>query len=130
MSQTNVEVVRAYLDACNAGDIDAMMDLCTPDVEAFPDIGFPDGRPLHGREEFRRWVLELEEAWVSARWKTNEARAVGADRVLERGEWGGVGSSIETYAGYAALYTIRDGQIRRVEWFSEHDRAPKAAGLE
>jgi ketosteroid isomerase-like protein len=132
VSQENVEIVQASSDAYNAGNIDAMMDFYSPDVEAFPDTGFPDARPLHGREEFRRWVLDIGEAWVSARWEASEVRAVGADRVLERGEWGGVGagSSIETFASYTIIYTIRDGQIRRLEWFSDHADALKAVGLE
>ena len=32
MSQQNVEVVKAAFEAWNAGDMDALRDLCDPDV--------------------------------------------------------------------------------------------------
>ena len=84
MSQENVEIVQAWSDAYVAGDIDAMMDLCSPDVEAFPDKSFLEADPLYGREKFRRWIEEIRTPWVIARWVVHEARAVGPDRVLER----------------------------------------------
>jgi ketosteroid isomerase-like protein len=40
MSEENVEIVQAWSDAYVAGDLDAMMDLCRPDVEAFPPRAF------------------------------------------------------------------------------------------
>jgi ketosteroid isomerase-like protein len=132
MSQENVEVVQAWSDAYVAGDIDAMMDLCSPDVKAFPDKGFLEANPLYGREQFRRWIEEIRAPWVSARWVVHEARAVESDRVLERGDFGGVGagSSIETLASYTVIFTFRDGQISRVDYFSDRAEALKAVGLE
>ena len=132
MSRENVKNVQAWSDAYNAGDIDAMMDFCTPDVEAFPDTGFLETSPLYGREQFRRWIEEIRAPWVSARWVVHEARAVEPDRVLERGDFGGVGagSSIETLASYTVIFTFRDGQISRVDYFSDRAEALKAVGLE
>jgi len=132
VSQENVKVVQAWSDAYVAGDIDAMMDLCSPDVEAFPDQGFLEASPLYGREQFRGWIEEIRSPWVSARWVVHEARAVEPDRVLERGDFGGVGtgSSIETLASYTVIFTFRDGKIARVEYFSDHAEARKAVGLE
>jgi len=131
MSQRNVEVIQAWSDAFNAGDIDAMMDLCAPDVEAFPDTGFLETSPLFGREQFRRWIEEIRTPWVIARWVVHEARAIEPDRVLERGDFGGMGtgSSIETLASYTVIYTFRSEQIARVDYFSDHAEALKAVGL-
>jgi ketosteroid isomerase-like protein len=108
-----------------------MMDLCTPDVEAFPDTGFLETSPLYGREQFRRWIEEIRTPWVIARWVVHEARTIEPDRVLERGDFGGVGtgSNIETLASYTVIYTFRSGQIARVDYFSDHAGALKAAGL-
>ena len=132
MSQENVEIVKAWSDAYIAGDIDKMMEFCSPDVEAFPDTDFLEANPLYGREQFRSWIEEIRTPWVIARWEVHETRAIEPDRVLERGDYGGVGmgSSIETLASYTVIYAFRDGKISRVEYFSDHAEALNAVGLE
>ena len=133
MSRENVALVLAGHDAYNAGDLDALMELCAPDIEAFPDASvFLESSPLRGRDEFRSWLEEIDSAWISARNDTIEAFALGADRVLHRGQWGGEGaaSGLYTTASITDIWTIRDGQIARVEYFFDHDQALKAVGLE
>ena len=43
MSQENVEVVKAAFEAWNAGDMDALRDLCDPDVIVRPMLSTEDG---------------------------------------------------------------------------------------
>jgi ketosteroid isomerase-like protein len=131
MSQKNVEIVQAADAAYNAGDINACTEFYAPDVDAYPDAGFPEARPLHGRNEFRRWVDGIRAPWAVPRWVVHEIRAIEPDRVLERGDFGGMGkgSSIETFASYTVVHTVRDGQIARVDYFSDHAQALKAVGL-
>src|SRR6476659_2785402 len=121
MSRENVEVVQAGTDAYNAGDLDAVMECYAPDVEAYPDASFPEAGPLVGRDEFRRWVEGIRAPWAVARWVVHETRAFEPDRVLERGDFGGLGlgSSIETFASYTVVFTVRDGLIARVDYFSD-----------
>ena len=132
MSETNVDLILAGRDAYNAGDLDAFIELCAPDIEAFPDAMLPESSPIHGRDEYRSWLEEINSAWISARQDTIEAFALGGDRVVHRGEWGGKGaaSGIETVSSITSIWTIRDGQITRVEYFFDHDQALKAVGLE
>jgi ketosteroid isomerase-like protein len=132
MSQENVELVIAANDAYNAGDMDAMMSFYAPDVEAYPDVGFPEARPLIGREEFMSWLEGIDAAWVDAKWVAREVFAVDDGRVVYRGDWGGEGlaSGVETASSITGVVTIRDGQISRVEFFFDHDAALKAVGLE
>ena len=56
---------------------------------------------------------------------------LGAGRVLHRGDWGGKGaaSGVETYSSITGVFTVREGQISRVEFYFNHERALKAAGL-
>jgi ketosteroid isomerase-like protein len=131
VSRENVNLVLAVLDAYNAGDLDAVVDFWAPDIEAFPDDSFPESSPLHGRNQYRRWLEEINDAWTGARQQTVEAYAVGPHRVLHRGEWGGEGatSGIEALSSVTSIFTIRDGQIARVEYYFDHDQALKAAGL-
>ena len=133
MSETNVELVLAGHEAYNAGDLDALMELCAPDIEAFPDSSvFLEADQLRGRDEFRSWLEEINSAWISAPNDTIEAFALRADRVLHRGQWGGEGaaSGLYTTASITDIWTIRDGQITRVEYFFDHDQALKGVGLE
>jgi ketosteroid isomerase-like protein len=131
MSQENVELVIAASDAYNAGDMDAMMSFYAPDVEVYPDVGFPEARPLIGREEFMGWLRGIDAAWVDAKWATSEVFALDDSRVVYRGDWGGEGlaSGIETASSITGVFTIRDGQISRLEFFFDHDAALEAVGL-
>ena len=46
MSQENVDVVLAALDAYNTGDLDALMGLYAPACEVLPDVAvFPESAP-------------------------------------------------------------------------------------
>jgi ketosteroid isomerase-like protein len=131
MSQENMELVIAANDAYNAGDMDAMMSYYAPDLEASPDVGFPEARPLIGSEEFRSWVEGIDAAWVHGTWVASEVFAVDGDRVVYRGDWGGEGlaSGVETASSITGVFTIRDGQISRLEFFFDHAHALKAVGL-
>ncbi len=55
---------------------------------------------------------------------------LGGDRVLVRYGWGGVGASsgIEMYSSLTGIFTVRDDQISRLEFFFDHDDALKAVG--
>jgi ketosteroid isomerase-like protein len=132
MSQADVELILATVGAYNAGDIDAWAAFLDPDIEALPDSSFPESGPLLGRDKYRAWTEELTRGLLSPRWKTTEVLDLGADRVLHRGDWGGRGaaSGIETYSSLTGVFTVREGQISRVEFYFDHDRALKAAGLE
>lgn len=132
MSQENVDLVLAYHAAYNANEIDAAVDLCAPNVRAFPDTSvFLEGHIRIGRDEFRVLLEESRLAWKSCGHDAEEVVDVGDGRVLVRGDWGGVGitSGAETYRSLSTIYTIRDGQIAKVEYFFDHARALEAAGL-
>jgi ketosteroid isomerase-like protein len=131
MSQRNVELILATVGAYNAGDLDAWAAFLDPEIEAVPDASFPESSPLVGRDEYRAWTEELASGLLSPRWMTTEVLDLGADRVLHRGEWGGKGaaSGIETYSSITGVFTVREGQISRVEFYFDHERALKAAGL-
>ena len=132
MSQENVKLVIGANDAYNAGDMDAMISFYTPDVEAYPDVGFPEAKPLIGREEFMSWLEGIDAAWMDAKWVASEVFAVDDGRVVFRGDWGGAGlaSGIETASSITGIFTIRDGQISRLEFLFDHDAALKAVGLQ
>jgi ketosteroid isomerase-like protein len=133
VSQENVEIVKRMLDAYNVGNLDTMVGFYTPDVDAFPDASvFPESGPLHGREDWRAWLDQSGAAWTTPQYGISELFAVDDGRVVHRGDWGGVGvtSGIALASSITGIYTIRDGQISRAEYFFDHAEALKAAGLE
>ena len=131
MSRRNVELILATVGAYNAGDLDAWAEFLDPEIDAVPDASFPELRPLRGRDEYRAWTEELASGLLTPRWVTTEILDLGADRVLHRGDWGGKGaaSGIDVSSSITGVFTVREGQISRVEFYFDHDRALKAAGL-
>ena len=132
MSQENMELVLASNDAYNAGDIDGMLKFYSVDIEAVPDSSvFPEAEQLHGLEAFRDWAIDIGSAWDKVRWDIKEALAVGADRVLIRGDWGGTGqgSGLDITSSFSAVFTVRERQIKKVAYFQDHAAALKAVGL-
>src|SRR4051812_41769193 len=119
MSQENVELVKQLHFAYNAADFEAMLDFCVPGVEVFPDAAvFPEAGPIVGREPFRRWLVGTAEAWAGAHFPVSEATDLGEDRVLIRGEYGGVGvaSGVEMVSGLSAVYTLERGRVGKAEF--------------
>jgi ketosteroid isomerase-like protein len=132
MSQENVELIRAAIAKYNAWDLDAHIALYAPDAEWVPDAStFPEAAPPHRRDEIRRFIEGTREGFMNLRYELNELFAVGTDRVLARGEWGGQGaaSGIETYSSLTTVWTVRHGEISRVEFFFDHAEALEAVGL-
>jgi ketosteroid isomerase-like protein len=133
MSQENVEVVRAFADAYNRGDFDAALELCTRDVEGYPDASvFPEPGPRIGPAAVKAFFEEIGSAWAEPpRYVIAEVVAVGDARVLVRGDWRGRGaaSAIESSSEWSIVWTIRDRQITRIAWFSDHNEALEAVGL-
>ena len=133
MSQANVEIVRRTIDAYNTGDRDASFDFIAEGVEVYPDVSrFVEAKPLRGRDQFRRFLADLDQGWEGGgTGLIKEVFPVGDDRVVARAEWGGKGraSGIDLRSSLSSIYTIDDGEIVKIEYFFDHAEALKAAGL-
>ena len=132
MSQENVELVRSALEAYNAGP-EAYLAFMAEDIEVRPDASvFPEATPFRGRDEFRRFLAEIDEGWDGGDklGVIREVFAVG-DRVVTRTDWGGRGraSGIDLRSSLSAVFDIRDGQIIRIEFYFDHAKALEHAGL-
>jgi ketosteroid isomerase-like protein len=64
MSDRDIELLRGWIEAFNARDIDALVARCTPDIE-FHSAFAAMGGVYRGRDEMRRWHRDLEDAWGS-----------------------------------------------------------------
>ena len=63
MSQENVEVIRAFFEAWNAGDMDAVREMHDPDVSLRTVENWPESGPYVGREAVMRFYERIRDAW-------------------------------------------------------------------
>jgi ketosteroid isomerase-like protein len=132
MSQENVEMVRSSLETYDAAGGDAYLEFFAEEVEVCPDRSrFPEAEPFRGRDEFGRFLADIDEAW-EGRGSANirEVFPVG-EQVVARFDWGGRGraSGIDLRSSLTAIHTVRDGRIVKIEYFFDHVKALEALGL-
>ena len=130
MSQENVEVAKAFYDAYNARNSDALDRLLHPDAE-ITTISARGG--LGGdwsRATTRQYFAQLDEAWTGLRIEIEDYRAHG-ERVVALGvvRGAGVSSHVEIATEFAAVLVIRDSQIVLVDSYSNWEDALEAAAL-
>jgi ketosteroid isomerase-like protein len=129
MSQENVEVVRDYFRAWNAGDMEAVRELYYPDavMEAMPD--WPEPGPFVGRDAVMQELNHVRAAFDRDSVEfLSDLVAVG-DRVIARTGWHGFGRGPQSDMEWTTVSTIRDGRILKVQYFWDHAEALEAAGL-
>ena len=129
MSEENVEIVRAGIEAWNAGDMDAVREVYDPDVIVRPPRDWPEAGPFIGRDAVMRQNVQLREAF-----DTDVIEPVSfidaADRVAIRHIWRGAGHGPDASLEITAVYTVREGRIFYVEYFWDHTKALATMGLE
>ena len=131
MSNQNVELVQRGIDALNRGGVDAVVDLCDPEVEWIAIPGFlPDAEDYHGHAGVRAWFEKVGEVFAEAHWEAEEITA-GAKRLLVtlRLQAAARASGIEGEFQIFQAWTIRAGKLVRLESYLSRDEALEAAGL-
>jgi ketosteroid isomerase-like protein len=134
MSEENVEVVRAQIDAYNRGDYDAALALLDEEVEwHVPEVAALDAPAsgiVQGRarvaEQFARWL----EAWETHAFQVTDALSRGDDVFIAglqvgRGRHSGLYIRVPTFH----VFTVRDQKIVAMRAFPERAEALEAAGL-
>jgi ketosteroid isomerase-like protein len=69
----NVELHRRSVEAFNTRDIEAMVVLCTPDVELHSAVTQAGGAIYHGHDGVRQWHRDLQDGWGDELWMEPEA---------------------------------------------------------
>jgi ketosteroid isomerase-like protein len=129
MSQENVEVVRAAIEAYNRGDLESVLMAAPPDFEI--DLSRAAG-PLHGvyrLDQVRQFRDEFLESWQSIRIEPHEFIDAGADVVVPWTMHLIGRDGIEVQARVTWTWTIRDGNIKRPGLYQERQEALEAVGL-
>ena len=127
MSQENVEIVRASLEA---GDRQAALADTRADLVWVVAKEHPNSRTLHGHEEIVGYFDEWDEMLEDIRFEVTDYRQAG-ERVVAtgtvRGRGKGGGTPVEV--PLALVYVFEDDGIVRVEEYLDPDEALEAAGL-
>jgi len=132
MSEENVNVVRAFLDASMRRDEARVAELADPGIELHGTVGgVEEGRIYRGLAEVIREYDEVDgEAWEERRLEPEgfldaDDAVVVMFHEFRRGQGSGVELELDT----AAVFTLRDGRVARMQGFMDPAAARKAAGL-
>jgi ketosteroid isomerase-like protein len=130
LSQENVDMTRAFIDAYNRRDFDTALENCDPEVEwVLPELQASDSGTGHA--DIRRFFEGLDETFDELRLDPQEF-VDGGDRVAVRlrhyGRGKGSGIELDTEL-YHQVTTFEDGRIVRIEYLTTWPAALEAAGL-
>src|SRR5581483_2932112 len=125
MSEENLEIVRRGIEAWNARDVEAFVDLVGPDTEVVPVIA----APVHGLDAIRGWLRENFEMMDEFHADAGELRDLGDDvLVLGTVHARGQASGVEVDSPFGVVASFRAGRMARLEVFVDHGKALEAAG--
>jgi len=129
MSQENVEIVKASIDAYNREDWDAVFKDGASGFEVDFSRALGPWRGVFGLDQIRRVVGEFRETWESARVEPHEFIEAG-DLVVMHSTMHVKGrGGIEVVSRAASVWTIRNGAIERISMYQEKEEALEAVEL-
>jgi ketosteroid isomerase-like protein len=128
MSEENVAIVRRGLERFLAtGELD--WDSTSDEMEIH-DHDIPDRGEYRGGAGVRRWLEDWGGAW--AEWSFEPQQFIDAGEqiiVIAHLTAKGRGSGVEVDRQDGLVYTLRDGQLVRLDYYNSRDQALEAAGL-
>jgi ketosteroid isomerase-like protein len=131
MSQDNVEIARAAIDAFNRRDLAALTQRFDPEIEWAPGGPAAVERAVYrGRDQASRGFAATWEAWHLFRMQESEVRDLGDSALwLGRAQMKGGTSQVELDQEFAVHFLVRNGRIVRAHGFLEWHQALEDAGL-
>jgi len=131
MSQENVEIGLAAVDAWNRGDREAWKALWDEEAEFYPLRAQLEGEAYWGHEGMERFLTEVAEDWEEVRFEIDETRAAGDQVVVGIGRFRARGraSGVDLNVPLGVFTRVRRGKIVYTRLFSEPADALEAAGL-
>jgi anthranilate synthase/aminodeoxychorismate synthase-like glutamine amidotransferase len=126
-----IALVRAYIEAWNSGDIEAVVALCDEDFELVESETLPAAAHTRGHEELRRYGAGFARNWPTGNWEPLDFQAAG-DKVWMPGRLTlqGGQSGVEVSRVWQYVFTVRGGRMARQDGYDDEAEARRAAGLE
>jgi ketosteroid isomerase-like protein len=121
---TNMQAYERGIEGWNAGNIDAVVDQCAPDVEWRFSDRFPDATgTITGREAVREFLRRFRQDWSEISIVPHRVVEVG-DNVVIDVEFRATGrDGIEVSIRFGHVWTGRDGVMTRFRAYETFDEA-------
>jgi ketosteroid isomerase-like protein len=129
MSQENVEIVRAAIDAWNRRDWDAALKDAASTFEFDFSRSMGPGRGVYGLDQMEEFFREFADAWESFRLEADEFIEAGEHVVMPNTLHAQGRGGIEVHARAAWQWTIRNRRITHLCFYQERGEALKAVGF-
>ena len=131
MSQANVEVMRAAIEAFNRRDGEGFGAFLANEAEIVPVRAALEGTVYRGRNAATQYCVAVEESWESLTWEVEEIKdgdswVLALGRIQGRGR--GSGAAIDAKGAWLARF--RDGLVTNFRTYPDRREALEAVGLE
>jgi ketosteroid isomerase-like protein len=128
---TNLEVVQAWVQACNQRDVECALSLCSPSMELVESETLPGPVRAAGLHEVRRYLERFATHWTDGEWLAEGFLESGDNVVMmARLRLRGRKSGIEVDRHCVYLFTLRDGKLLSQQGFDGRAEALQAAGVQ
>ena len=113
VSQENIDVVSAFVQAFNSGDVDRMEALCTDNSEIAGIRSAIEETEYVGQEAVRRFWADATEIWSKRRFDVEAIESRGDDTVIVLGTWHGRGraSGVDVERQLEFRFRLEAGRI-------------------
>jgi hypothetical protein len=129
MSQKNVEIVKAAIDAVNHEDWDAAFQDAAPGFELDFSRALGPYRGVYKLDQARRFAKDFTATFKSVRWEADQLIDAGEHVVFLGTLYYRGRDGIETTVSAKQVWTIREGALERFVMYQEQQEALEAAGL-
>jgi ketosteroid isomerase-like protein len=124
MSHSNIESARSAFRAFERRDMNAIEELCTPDVEFDWSRRLLDPTITRGFDGIRRFFEEMDGIFEEILFDEEEVLEFGDEVLLvSTGRFRGRTSGVDVTAHGANLMTIRDGKLARFRFYQSKEDA-------
>jgi ketosteroid isomerase-like protein len=133
-SSDNVELLRRFYESFNQGDLDAVLELCTEDVELYKDpevVEMVSAFTPSGQERIAQYLRGWLDSWSDYQARPEEFVQSGDEvaaftQLRARGK----NSQFEIEGSMADVFTVRDGRIARFRLYVQRSDALDSLGIE
>lgn len=124
MSVENVDLFREGLAAWNEGNLEAIVEMCHPDVEWTFSDRLPDATgKIRGKPAVRDFFARFTQDWSEIRMVAEQIFDAGHDVVAEVRFVAKGREGIEVSMRFVHVWTAQDGQIVRFRGYPTVDEA-------
>ena len=110
----NTQMVQTAYEAFGRGDIPALLEQLSDDVEWHAPAPLPQAMDARGQEEVGQFFQRVGEAWTDLNVEIDDLVASG-DRVCAVGRATGKTNGADTGYGFVHAWTVRDGKLARFD---------------